>query len=240
MPRSDSRLPDQLRPVRVTPRFQSHPSGSVLIEVGRTRVICAASVTPGVPGWMRAQKVEGGWLTCEYAMLPSATSQRKDREVTKGRPEGRTQEIQRLIGRSLRAVVDLTTFGANTIYIDCDVIDADGGTRCASITGAAIALQLAFRRMFMDGLIKKLPTVPLVAAVSVGLVKGEPLLDLCYEEDSAADVDMNVVMTEAGNLIELQGTAERATFTRAQSNQLLDLAEGGLKQLFAIQRQALS
>ena len=240
MERDDHRQPDQLRPVTFHCGYLRHPHGSVLIEMGNTRVICAATVQPGVPPWMRAQNKPGGWLTGEYAMLPSATNQRKMRESIKGRPEGRSQEIQRLIGRALRGVVDLTQIGANTIYIDCDVIDADGGTRCASITGASVALQLAFRRMFLEGMIGKLPPPLSLAAVSVGIVDGTPLLDLSYPEDSAAEVDMNVVMTGEGQFIEIQGTAEGKPFSRGQADQLLDLAQTGIGQLFDLQRQALT
>ncbi len=239
MARADNRGNADLRPVRIHKDYLAHPKGSVLIEMGRTRVICAVSVRPGVPRWMREQNVAGGWLTAEYAMLPGATADRKERESTRGRPQGRSQEIQRLIGRALRAVVDLRQVGSNAFYVDCDVIDADGGTRCASITGAAVALQLAFRKMFMEGSIKKLPMEHGVAAVSVGMVDGEALLDLCYTEDAAAGVDMNVVLTDEGRFVEIQGTAEEKTFTRSQSNQMLDLAEGGIRQLFEAQQKVL-
>lgn len=230
----------ELRPLTITTDFQMHPAGSVLIEAGRTRVVCAATIEEGrVPPWMRNQNVPGGWLTAEYQMLPSATGERGAREAARGRQSGRTLEIQRLIGRSLRAVVALEKLGRNTVHIDCDVIDADGGTRCAAITGASVALELALRRLFTDGKISEWPLVEHVAAVSVGWVSGEPVLDLCYAEDSTADVDMNVVMTASGGLVEVQGTAEGATFSREQMNTLLDLATAGLEQLFDHQRQAV-
>ena len=239
MSRSDDRRNDQIRPVKITRDFQDHPHGSVLIEMGNTRVICAVSAVKGVPRWMREQGVPGGWLTSEYSMLPSATHSRKAREVTQGKPQGRTMEIQRLVGRSLRAMVDLKRLSQVTLYCDCDVINADGGTRCASITGAAVALQIALRKLFLEGTIKEIPILQSCAAVSVGIVKDEAMLDLCYEEDSAAEVDMNVVMTEDGKFIEIQGTAEEAAFTRCQSNQMLELAEKGIRQLFEAQRKAL-
>ncbi len=230
----------ELRPVAITPDFQLHPAGSVLIEAGRTRVLCAVTIEEGrVPPWMRAQNIPGGWLTAEYQMLPSATGERGAREAARGKQSGRTLEIQRLIGRSLRAVVDLEKLGKNTVHIDCDVIDADGGTRCAAITGASVALEIALRRMFTEGKISEWPMREHVAAVSVGLVAGKPVLDLCYEEDSTADVDMNVVMTASGGLVEVQGTAEGATFSRDQMNTLLDLAEKGLNELFEKQQTTI-
>lgn len=233
--RPDGRENTQLRKFKLTPDFLSHPIASVLVEAGGTRVICSVSFESGVPGWMRSQGVSGGWLTAEYGLLPASTHTRSQREVSKGKASGRTLEIQRLIGRSLRSVVDLELLGPNTIYIDCDVIDADGGTRCAGITGAAVAVALACRRLELD----PSPFKELVAAVSVGIIDGTPMLDLCYEEDSRAEVDMNVVMTESGKLIEIQGTAEDKPFDRRQLNELLDLAEHGLKQIFEIQRAAL-
>lgn len=239
MQRDDGRRPDELREIKFHLNYQMHPEGSVLVEMGRTRVICAASVWRGVPRWMREQKVPGGWLTGEYSMLPSSTSSRKVREITNGKRDGRSQEIQRLIGRSLRAIVDLKKIGENTIYVDCDVIDADGGTRCASITGAAVALQLAFRKMFVDGRIKQFPIEHMVGAVSVGLIDGEARLDLSYTEDVAADVDMNVVMTEKGDFVEVQGAGEEATFERAQMERMLDLAATGVDELVRRQREAL-
>ncbi len=238
--RIDGRAADQLRRVRMTRNYLSHPLSSVLIEFGGTKVICAVSLDPKVPGWMKSQKVPGGWLTCEYGMLPSATGERFGREATAGKQGGRTVEIQRLIGRSLRSVIDLEAFGANTLYIDCDVIDADGGTRCASITGASVALALAMRSGPMRRLAgENKPMRELVAAVSVGIVGGQMMLDLNYPEDSQAEVDMNVVMTESGNLVEVQGTAERRDFSRRQLNEMLDLAESGLKTIFELQRKAI-
>ena len=235
MPRTDGRAADELRLWRITPDFLRHPAGSVLISCGNTREIAAATVENKVPQWMKNQKVPGGWLTCEYGMLPPSTGERVKREASSGKQGGRTVEIQRLIGRSLRMAVDLELLNETTVTVDCDVIDADGGTRCAGITGAAVAVALACRRLGAA----PSPFRELVAAVSVGIVDGVPLLDLCYEEDSRAEVDMNVVMTESGKLIEIQGTAEGAPFDRKQLNELLDLAETGLKKIFAIQRESL-
>ena len=235
MSRIDGRAADELRPWIITPNFLSHPAGSVLIACGNTREIAAATCENKVPSWMKNQKVSGGWLTCEYGMLPSATGERTRREASAGKQGGRTVEIQRLIGRSLRMAVDLELLTERTITVDCDVIDADGGTRCAGITGAAVAVALACKKLNLD----PSPFKELVAAVSVGIIDGVPMLDLCYEEDSRADVDMNVVMTESGKLIEIQGTAEENPFDRKQLNELLDLAEHGLKQIFAIQREVL-
>lgn len=235
MPRIDGRSADELRPWIITPDFLRHPAGSVLIACGNTREIAAATCENKVPSWMKNQKVSGGWLTCEYGMLPSSTGERNKREASSGKQGGRTVEIQRLIGRSLRMAVDLESLTEKTLTVDCDVIDADGGTRCAGITGAAVAVALACRRLELD----PSPFKELVAAVSVGIINGTPMLDLCYEEDSRAEVDMNVVMTESGKLIEIQGTAEDKPFDRRQLNELLDLAEHGLKQIFEIQRAAL-
>ena len=235
MSRIDGRAADELRPWIITPDFLRHPAGSVLIACGNTREIAAATIENKVPQWMKNQKVPGGWLTCEYRMLPSATGERTKREASAGKQGGRTVEIQRLIGRSLRMAVDLDLLTEKTITVDCDVIDADGGTRCAGITGAAVAVALACRKLNLA----PSPFKELVAAVSVGIIDGVPMLDLCYEEDSRADVDMNVVMTESGKIIEIQGTAEENPFDRKQLNELLDLAECGLKKIFAIQREAL-
>lgn len=235
MPRIDGRAADELRPWIITPDFLRHPAGSVLIACGNTREIAAATCENKVPQWMKNQKVPGGWLTCEYGMLPSATGERTKREASAGKQGGRTVEIQRLIGRSLRMAVNLDLLTEKTITVDCDVIDADGGTRCAGITGAAVAVALACRKLNLE----PSPFKELVAAVSVGIIDGVPMLDLCYEEDSRADVDMNVVMTESGKIIEIQGTAEENPFDRKQLNELLDLAECGLKKIFAIQREAL-
>ncbi|MBQ7207542.1 MAG: ribonuclease PH [Lentisphaeria bacterium] len=235
MPRTDGRAADELREWRMIPNFLRHPAGSVLISCGNTREIAAATVENKIPQWMKNQKVPGGWLTCEYGMLPSSTGERSKREASAGKQGGRTVEIQRLIGRSLRMAVDLERLDEMTVTVDCDVIDADGGTRCAGITGAAVAVALACRKLNLD----PSPFKELVAAVSVGIVDGVPMLDLCYEEDSRAEVDMNVVMTESGRLIEIQGTAEGAPFDRKQLNELLDLAEAGLKKIFALQRETL-
>jgi ribonuclease PH len=238
--RIDGRLADQLRPVTIIPNFQSFPAGSVLIECGRTRVICAASVEERVPGWMVGSRK--GWVTAEYAMLPSSTPTRSQREGAGSKPQGRTQEIQRLIGRSLRAIVDLSALGERTVAVDCDVIEADGGTRTASITGAVVALGLAIRKMQADGVLPKSgPPVlkQLLAAVSVGIVDGTPLLDLNYSEDSRADADCNVVMTEAGWLVEVQATAERKPFSRDELDDLLGLANKGIGELLRLQKEAL-
>ena len=237
MSRLDGRKPNELRPLAFVPDFQMHPLGSVLAVCGNTRVVCAVSVENAVPSWMKAQGVPGGWITAEYQMLPSATNTRTPREVTKGKLSGRSAEIQRLIGRSLRAVVDLEKLPGITLHVDCDVLDADGGTRCASITGACAALERAAARLVANGTLAENPIKARVAAVSVGIVKGEPLLDLCYEEDSAAEVDMNVVMTSTGRFVELQGTGEEATFDDDQLASLLALARQGLAGLFAEQER---
>ncbi len=237
MSRLDGRQFNELRPLAFVPDFQIHPLGSVLAVCGRTRVVCAVSVENAVPPWMKAQGVPGGWITAEYQMLPSATNTRSTREVTKGKLSGRSAEIQRLIGRSLRAVVDLEKLPGLTLHVDCDVLDADGGTRCASITGACAALERAAAKLLADGTIAENPIKARVAAVSVGIVHGEPMLDLCYEEDSAAEVDMNVVMTSTGRFVELQGTGEEATFDDAQLASLLALAKHGLAGLFAEQQR---
>ncbi|MBP5300415.1 MAG: ribonuclease PH [Victivallales bacterium] len=240
MSRVDGRQADELRPLAFVPDYQLHPLGSVLAVCGRTRVICAVSLENAVPPWMKAQNVPGGWITAEYQMLPSATHTRTPREVTKGKLSGRSAEIQRLVGRSLRAVVDLEKLPGITLHVDCDVLDADGGTRCASITGACAALERAAGKLVADGTLPENPIKARVAAVSVGIVRGEPLLDLCYEEDSAAEVDMNVVMTSEGRFVELQGTGEEATFDDAQLASLLALARHGLAGLFAEQERILA
>ena len=234
--RIDNRTIDQIRSTKITPNFSPYAEGSALIEVGSTKVICTASVEERVPPFLRNKGT--GWVTAEYAMLPRATQSRTNRETM--RPSGRTQEIQRLIGRSLRAVMNLDLLGERQILIDCDVLQADGGTRCASITGACVALALAVKKLLIAGKIKKNPMLSEVAAVSVGMVKGTPVLDLNYAEDSTAEVDMNIVCTGAGKFIEIQGTAEREPFTREQMNQMLELAEKGINQLFTIQRLALN
>ncbi len=238
--RPDQRGPAELRSAGFQNGFQAHPDGSVLVHFGGTRVLCAVNAVSGVPRWMAEQKKGSGWLTAEYAMLPGATDGRSGRESGRSGPSGRSQEIQRLVGRSLRAVVDMAKLGERTLYVDCDVIDADGGTRCAAITGAYVALELALRKLQAAGKLTEWPLRDQVAAVSVGLVDGEPRLDLCYLEDSAAEVDMNVVMTGAGRFVEVQGTAEGAPFSQEQMNQLLDLARLGLGQIFDLQRQAVA
>jgi ribonuclease PH len=232
--RADNRLPEQLRPSRITPNFLVHAEGSVLVEAGLTKVICTASVEDRVPPFRRNSGK--GWVTAEYGMLPRATSTRTQREASAGRVGGRTQEIQRLIGRSLRAVTRMEELGERTITLDCDVIQADGGTRTASITGAFVALVLALQQLRERDVLRTMPVADFVAATSVGIVDGEPLLDLAYTEDSQADVDMNVVKTGGGLYIELQGTAEALPFGREALNRLLDLADTGIRQLIALQR----
>ena len=234
MTRTDGRSTSQLRPTTITPGFLAHAEGSVLIEVGRTRVVCAASVEDRVPAFLR--NTGKGWVTAEYGMLPRATSTRTQREASAGKVGGRTQEIQRLIGRSLRSVTKLTDIGERTIWIDCDVIQADGGTRTASITGGFVALALALKRMKDLALIRDVPLTDFVAATSVGIVDGEALLDLAYDEDSRAEVDMNFVKTGQGKFIELQGTAEGQPFDRRALDALMELADAGIRQLIEIQR----
>lgn len=234
--RIDNRTIDQIRNTKITPNISPYAEGSALIEVGGTKVICTATVEERVPPFLRNKGT--GWVTAEYAMLPRATNTRTNRETL--RPSGRTQEIQRLIGRSLRAVVDTKLLGERQIFLDCDVIQADGGTRCASITGAYVALALACRKLLKNNIIKKSPLLSEVAAVSVGIIENTAILDLAYTEDSNAEVDMNIVCTGAGKFIEIQGTAEREPFTREQMNEMLALAETGINQLFAIQRNALN
>jgi ribonuclease PH len=241
MTRPDGRKPDELRPVTITRGWLDHAEGSVLVEFGRTRVLCAASVTEGVPRWRRGSGL--GWVTAEYAMLPRATHTRSDRESVKGRIGGRTHEISRLIGRSLRAAIDLTALGENTIQIDCDVLQADGGTRTAAITGAYVALADAVSWLAERGSLAKASASPLktsVAAISVGIVDGEPRLDLAYEEDVRAEVDMNVVCTGSGEFVEVQGTGEGATFGREALDAMLALALRGCAELTAIQQAALA
>jgi ribonuclease PH len=235
--RPSGRRADELRPVRLTRRYTRHAEGSVLVEFGDTRVLCTASVEERVPPFLR--DTGKGWVTAEYGMLPRATNTRTDREAARGKQTGRTQEIQRLIGRSLRSVVDLTALGTRTVHLDCDVLQADGGTRTASITGAFVALHDALVFLKNKNLIATLPVRDFVAAVSVGVFQGTPLLDLDYAEDSACDTDMNVVMTGAGRFVEMQGTAEGAPFSRAEADALLALAERGIAELIAHQRRAL-
>ena len=232
--RSDKRPADELRPVTITPNYLMHAEGSVLIEAGNTRVICTASVEDRVPPFLRNSGK--GWVTAEYGMLPRATSTRTQREASSGKVGGRTQEIQRLIGRSLRSVTNLPALGERTVWVDCDVIQADGGTRTASITGAYVALVLALQQLREKDVLRTMPVSDYVAATSVGIVDGEPMLDLAYTEDSQADVDMNVVKTGGGLYIELQGTAEALPFGREALNRLLDLADTGIRQLIALQR----
>ena len=235
--RIDGRAANALRPTKITPNFMPNAEGSAFIEVGNTKVICTASVEDRVPPFLRNQGK--GWVTAEYSMLPRATNTRTQREVGTRGVSGRTQEIQRLIGRSLRAVVDMSALGERTITLDCDVIQADGGTRTASITGAYVALLLACQKLQKDSVIKRSPIIQEVAAVSVGIVEGTALLDLCYVEDSGAEVDMNIVCTGAGKFIEIQGTAEKQAFSRDQMNEMLALAEKGIQQLMMFQRYAV-
>ena len=237
MTRLDGRLADAIRPTKITADYLMHPEGSVLIEVGRTRVICSASVEDRVPPFLRG--AGKGWVTAEYGMLPRATSTRTQRESTAGKVGGRTQEIQRLIGRSLRSVVNMVELGERTIWLDCDVIQADGGTRTASITGAFVAMVLALEKLRERGAIPRLPVTNYVAATSVGVVSGTPLLDLAYEEDSKADVDMNVVKTSDGRFIEVQGTAEAQPFDRSELDALLALADRGITDLIDCQREVV-
>jgi ribonuclease PH len=236
--RSGGRGPADLRPTTIEPNFVRPATGSALISCGETRVICTASVQESVPRWMTGQG--RGWLTAEYGMLPASTGDRKQRDVSKGRPDGRTVEIQRLIGRSLRGIADLDALGERTIYVDCDVLEADGGTRCASITGGYVALALAVRRLQEQGLLERSPLTGTIAAVSCGIVEGVPLLDLDYPEDSSAEVDANVVMTGEGGLVEVQATAERTPLSRAHLDELLALAQTGIEGLRAAQEVALA
>ncbi len=236
--RHDGRRPEELRPTKITPNYLPTAEGSVLIEVGHTKVICAASLEETVPGFRRGSGK--GWITAEYGMLPRSTSTRSPREVNRGRPGGRTHEIQRLIGRSLRGVTDLDKLGERTLMVDCDVIQADGGTRTASITGGWVALALALQQMVEFNVIPRLPLQQHLAATSVGVIDGVPMLDLCYEEDSQAAVDMNVVMTSGGEYVEVQATAEHSSFSRTQLDELLALAGGGIQSLVEIQRQVVS
>jgi ribonuclease PH len=235
--RIDNRTADQLRPTEIHPQYLLHPEGSVLVESGRTKVICTASVEDRVPPFLRGSGK--GWVTAEYGMLPRATSTRTTREASAGKVGGRTQEIQRLIGRSLRSVMKLEQLGERTVWIDCDVIQADGGTRTAAITGAFVALVLALEQMRQKGLFAAIPVQDHVAATSVGIIGTVPMLDLAYEEDSRAEVDMNVVMTGSGKFIEVQGTAETAPFGREALNELLALAEKGIRELIALQKNAV-
>jgi ribonuclease PH len=235
--RPDNRSADTLRPIRLTPNYVAMAEGSVLIESGNTRVLCNATIEQGVPGWLRNSG--RGWVTAEYGMLPRATLTRTPRESERGKVGGRTHEIQRLIGRSLRSVVDMKALGERTIILDCDVLQADGGTRTAAITGAAVALAIALGKLVTAGTLKSSPLKQMIAATSVGIVDGNILLDLCYEEDSRAEVDMNVVMLADGGLVETQATAEQNSYSRTQLNQMLDYAEKGIGELLAAQRTVL-
>ncbi len=237
--RPDGRAPDELRPVRIRRNAAPAAAGSVLISVGNTQVLCAVTVQDGVPRWMREQGVNGGWLSAEYSLLPYATSERTRREATSGRLRGRTQEIQRMIGRCLRAVSDLEALGTRTVWVDCDVIQADGGTRTAAVTGACVAYRLAMKKLVRQGVLEADPVRECLAAVSVGVVGGRTVLDLDYEEDSAAEVDMNVVMTASGRFVEIQGTAEGDPFSRRRLGGMLELARRGVEILLEKQRKAL-
>lgn len=237
MQRVDGRQPGDLRPIRITRNYTRHAEGSVLIEVGDTKVICTASVEDRPPQFLKGEGK--GWVTAEYGMLPRATGVRTPREATRGKVGGRTHEIQRLIGRSLRAVVDLPALGERTIWIDCDVIQADGGTRTASITGAFIAMADALHKLKEQGTISRMPVTDFIAATSVGRLDGELILDLCYEEDSAAEVDMNIVMTGSGSFVEVQGTGEEASFTRQDMDSMIDLAVQGISDLISSQKEVL-
>ncbi len=237
--RADGRRPDQLRPVRFQNHFAPHATGSTLIEWGNTRVICGVTIEETVPRWMKEQGVTGGWVTAEYSMLPYSTLQRKVRDSSRGRIDGRSQEIQRLIGRAMRAALDLDKLGERTIWVDCDVLQADGGTRTAAITGAYVALRLAIWRMLADGKLTENPILHSVAAISVGIVGGQPMLDLCYLEDNSAAVDFNLIMNSAGEFIEVQGTGEEATFSEQQLAEMLALGRTGIRQLLEAQATAL-
>jgi ribonuclease PH len=241
-PRSDKRAPDQLRPIRFLNHIAPYATGSTLIEWGNTRVICGITVEDTVPRWMKEQNVTGGWITAEYSMLPYSTLTRKQRDISKGKIDGRSQEIQRLIGRAMRAAVDLEKIGSRTIWVDCDVLQADGGTRTAAITGAYVALVLAVKKLQSQGKLpaNANPIANAVAAVSVGIINSAPMLDLCYTEDVAATVDMNIVMTAKGEFIELQGTGEEATFSDAELSAMLGLSRSGIKELLALQESAIN
>jgi len=235
--RVDGRSPAEMRPVRITRHYNKYAEGSVLVELGDTRVICTATVDERVPPWLKG--AGKGWVTAEYGMIPRSTETRTQREAARGKPGGRTYEIQRLIGRSLRAVIDLKALGERTVTLDCDVIQADGGTRTASITGAFVALIDALQKYAVRGAFERLPIRDYLAATSVGIIDGHPVLDLCYAEDCTADVDMNIVMTGGGEFVEIQGTGEESTFTRKEVNDILDLAAGGIKELVAYQKEVL-
>lgn len=238
--RTDGRRADELRPIRFQNHVAPYATGSTLIEWGQTRVICGVSVEETVPRWMKDQGVSGGWITAEYSMLPYSTLTRKSRDSSKGKIDGRSQEIQRLIGRAMRATIDLEKLGSRTVWVDCDVLQADGGTRTAAITGAYVALQLAIRKLMAEGKLKEDPTLHPVAAVSVGIVNREALLDLCYVEDVAAQVDMNLVMNGVGEFIELQGTGEESTFSETQLAEMLAFGKKGIQQLLDLQKEVIA
>jgi ribonuclease PH len=238
--RADGRKPNEIRPVTFEANFAPHATGSVLVRYGSTQVICAATIEAGVPTWMKQQGVKGGWLTAEYSMLPYSTHERKGRDINKGRLDGRTVEIQRLIGRSLRATIDLEKLGQNTLWLDCDVLQADGGTRTAAITGAYVAARLAVQKLLDAGKLRESPLTDSVAAVSVGLFGNTALLDLAYVEDKDAQVDFNVVMTGQGRFVEVQGTGEESTFSQEQLGELIALAQVGLREISALQAAFLA
>jgi ribonuclease PH len=238
--RCDGRAPDQIRPIGFELNIAPHATGSVLVSMGNTRVICGVTVEEAIPRWMKEQNVIGGWLTAEYSMLPYSTATRKPRDISKGRLDGRSTEIQRLIGRSLRAVVDLEKLGSRTMWIDCDVLQADGGTRTAAITGASLAVALACRKLAKDKLVDAPPIKKLVAAVSAGIFDGQPLVDLNYEEDKAVTVDFNLVATEDGDFVEVQGSGEEATFAQSELESMMSLARKGIADLIAAQRAVLA
>ena len=240
MQRADGRAYDQLRPVAFELGIAPHAGGSVLVTMGNTRVICGVMVEENVPRWMKEQNVTGGWLTAEYSMLPYSTQQRRPREIAKGRVDGRSTEIQRLIGRSLRAVVDLEKLGPRTMWVDCDVLQADGGTRTAAITGASLAVAIACRKLAREKKVDAPPIRKLIAAVSAGTLNGQPIVDLSYEEDKAVTVDFNLVATEDGEFVEVQGSGEEAAFTQPELEQLLALARRGIAELIAAQRAVLA
>ncbi|MFD0895550.1 ribonuclease PH [Luteolibacter ambystomatis] len=239
MTRPDGRTSDQLRPVSFIPNVAPYATGSVLVSFGNTRVICAATIEEDVPRWMKAQRVEGGWLSAEYSMLPYSTLERKQRDIVRGKLDGRSSEIQRLIGRALRTAVDLTKIGQRTIWVDCDVLQADGGTRTASVTGGCVAVAIALNRLFAQGKLKAFPLKKLVAAVSAGIFEGGAILDLNYPEDRDAAVDFNVVMTENREFVEIQGSGEEAVFTEEESAAMLALARKGISELIELQKAAI-
>lgn len=239
MERPDGRAIPDLRPISFTPNVAPHATGSVLVAFGNTKVICAATIEDKIPGWMKYQNIEGGWLTAEYSMLPYSTLDRKSRDISRGKLDGRSSEIQRLIGRSLRAVVDLKKLGKRTIWVDCDVLQADGGTRTASITGGMVAVAIAINKLMAAGKLNDFPVKKLIAAVSAGIYQGEAILDLNYPEDRDAAVDFNVVMTETGEFVELQGSGEEDVFTSEEMTKMLDLSKAGIAKLVELQKEAI-